>query len=101
MPSRSLCSKTVSICCGKVTAHLTGEDAGSLLGLWGLFGEDRKGTGQCGCTASKEQCELGPKAGESFCTLSRKPVVGRLSHLLAVGVTRLCFSDSALLWLLS
>lgn len=69
--------------------------------FWHLFGGDRKGTGQCGCTASKGHCELGPKEGESFCRLSRKPVVGRLSRLRGVGVIRLCFSDSALLWLLS
>lgn len=76
-------------CCGKVAAHLTGEDAGSLSGLWGLSGGDRKRTGRCECTASKEQFELGLKEGELFCTLSRKMVVGRLNHLLGVRVIRL------------
>lgn len=62
----------------------------------GLVWGDRKKTGQCGCTVSKGQSELGLREGESFCVLSRKMVVGRLSLLLRVGVTRLWFFESVL-----
>lgn len=67
-------------------------------GLWGLFGGDRQRTDQCGCIENKGKSELGLKEEELFCTLSRKMVVGRLSHLLGVGAIRLWFFESALLW---